>query len=162
MGKQSGNPGPDPGEGGRPTKYDVSFNDLAFNYGLLGAKDEDIARFLGVDEATINRWKHKYPDFCESLKNGREGSLQKVVRSQFERATGYKYQETKEVYETDEKGVQVLVKKEVVTKQQAPDVGAQCFILKNRAKKYGWADKHELDLSGSLQVNFDPEDSDLA
>lgn len=161
MGKKSGKHGPDPGEGGRPTKYDESFDELAFNYCLLGAKDEDLGKFFGVDERTINRWKHEYPNFCQSLKNGREGSLQKVARSQFERATGYQYQETKEVYEKDKEGNLVVIKKEVFTKHQAPDVGAQCFILKNRAKNYGWADKHELDLSGTIQVILDPEDKDL-
>lgn len=161
MGSESGKKGPDPGEGGRPPKYRESFCDQAFNYTLLGARDTDLAEFFNVHESTIHQWKLDYPNFSESIKSGKELAVSKVARSMFERANGYEYQEVKEVWEKNEAGELVLVKKEVSKKRQAPDTGAGCFILKNKGKRFSWADKHELDLSGTIQVNLDKEDEEL-
>lgn len=161
MGKESGKNGPDPGEGGRPTLYRESFDEQAYNYTLLGAKDSDLAKFFGVSEVTINAWKKCYPNFLKSIKNGKEAAVSKVARSMFEKACGYTYQETKEIFETNSSGKQVLVKREVITKKQAPDTGAGCFILKNRGKYFDWADKHEIDLTKTIVVNLDQEDKEL-
>lgn len=165
MGKKSGNNGPDPGEGGRPTKYDPSYNELAYNYSLLGAIDEQLADFLDIGKTTLNRWKIEYPDFRESIKKGKEVADSVAVKSLFKRVTGYEYQEetitTEQIRDKDGNltGEQ-LIKKVVHKKQQAPDVAACCYWTKNRQKKL-WRDKHDIDLTGKVQVLFDNDDKDL-
>ena len=122
---------------GRPTKYDESFNQLAYNYALLGATDKNLAEFLGVCEATVNTWKQDYPQFLESIKKGKEKADAKVAESLYKRATGFQYEETKEEYERG-----ILVKTTKTKKTVAPETTAQIFWLKNRQKAI-WRDKQE-------------------
>lgn len=56
---------------GRPTKYKHEYAEQAYKLCLLGAIDEEIAIFFDVDVATINRWKNDFPEFCESIKKGK-------------------------------------------------------------------------------------------
>ena len=51
---------------GRPSKYKSEYAEQARKLCLLGATDTDMADFFDVDEATINRWKLDFPEFCES------------------------------------------------------------------------------------------------
>ena len=123
---------------GRPTKYDESFEELAYNYTLLGATDQKLAEFLNVTETTINNWKQNYPSFFESIKKGKEKADAKVAESLFKRATGFQYEETKQEY--DQKGT--LIKTTKTKKTITPETTAQIFWLKNRQKAI-WRDKQE-------------------
>ena len=73
---------------GRPCLYRKSFDKLAENYSLLGARDEDLANYFNVDQATIDRWKLKYPSFCVSIRKGKGISDCNVVQSLYRRAVG--------------------------------------------------------------------------
>ncbi len=53
-----------------------------------------MAELIGVNEMTINRWKQEFPQFLSALKN-RPMENGVVVRSLFERATGYNFQAEK-------------------------------------------------------------------
>ena len=57
---------------GRPTKYKEEYNELVYNYSLLGATDSELASFLGVCVATIHNWRNTEPLFLESIKKGKE------------------------------------------------------------------------------------------
>lgn len=52
---------------GRPSDYNVAFNDQAYKLCLLGATDKDLADFFEVVEDTINEWKKKHPQFSVSI-----------------------------------------------------------------------------------------------
>lgn len=119
---------------GRPTKYKNEYCELAFNYCLLGATDEDLARFFEVSESTINQWKIEHVEFSESIKKGKVDADALVAKSLFQRAVGYQYIETKN--EMSEQGM----KKSVTTKEAMPDTTAQIFWLKNRQPEK-WRDK---------------------
>lgn len=127
---------------GRPTKFKEEYIELAYNYCLLGATDQDLARFFDVAESTINKWKLDYPLFSESLKKGKVDADALVARSLFKRAMGYKYEERKK--EESEDGV----KNTVTVKEVAPDTTAQIFWLKNRQPTL-WRDKQEIDNTSS-------------
>ena len=59
--------------GGRgKTLYKPELDEHAHNYCLLGALDEDLARFFRISVATLNKWKKKYPSFEESIRVGKE------------------------------------------------------------------------------------------
>ena len=53
-----------------------------------GLTDEQIAYNMGINKATLYRWKEKYCDICDSLKRGKEVVDRQVENSLFERALG--------------------------------------------------------------------------
>lgn len=102
-----------------------------------GLTDEQISHNMGINKATLYRWKEKYCDICESLKRGKAVVDRQVENSLLKRALGYEYEEVKEKYEGGVITERVVMKKEVI-----PDVTAQIFWLKNR-KPGDWRDKRE-------------------
>lgn len=146
---------------GRYTLYKEEYAELALNYCLLGARNSDLAKFFNVCEKTINNWKKECPSFLLAIKRGRELAWSKTARSLYDKANGYDYKERKEIYAADDEGRMILVKTEIYNKHQAPDTGAIAFYLKNQAKQFGWADKHEVDLSGQVNIIVDSDDKEL-
>ena len=102
-----------------------------------GLTDEQIAGNMGINIATLYRWKSKYCDICNALKKGKEIVDRKVENALLKRALGYEYEEIKEKYEFGELSERIVTKKQVV-----PDTTAQIFWLKNR-KPQDWRDKQE-------------------
>lgn len=131
-----------PARRGRPTMYRPIFARQAEAFCLLGADDAKLAEMFEVDAATINRWKARYAEFCESIKKGKHVADATVAASLFKSATGGHF------IETDQ-----LVGDQVVTlrRQLPPDVVAQIFWLKNRAPKQ-WRDKVVLEQDVNLNV----------
>ena len=140
--------------GGRPTKYKPEYIEQARKLCLLGATDREIADFFEVHEATIYRWKLDHPEFCEALKSGKEAADERVERSLFHRAIGYKHDAVKMF----QAGGAVITEQYV--EHYPPDTTAAIFWLKNRKPKE-WRDKVQQELSGpdggpipSLTVEF--------
>lgn len=127
---------------GRPTKYKEEYAELAYKFSLLGAIDTQLAQLLEVSESTLNKWKHDYPEFSESIKRGKEIADVEVVEALRKRAIGYSYEEIKT--EESDQGK----KKTVTTKEVVPDTTAQIFWLKNRQPRL-WRDKQEIDHQSS-------------
>lgn len=140
------------GMAGRPSKYEMRFVELAYNYCLLGADDAFLANAFEVDEATINRWKTKYPEFCESIKKGKAIADAEIAKSLFKRAKGFIFEEEtferlKKTEETDPQGRPVksnrsgkLVVVKRVVKYYPPDPISIIYWLNNRQAKY-WKNK---------------------
>ena len=106
-----------------------------------GLTDEHIANSMGVNKATLYRWKEKYCDICNALKRGKEVVDRQVENALLKRALGYTYEEI-----TYEGGVET----KRVVKEVVPDTTAQIFWLKNRKPdkwrdKPGYEDTSELD-----------------
>ena len=127
---------------GRPTKYKNEYAELAYKFCLLGADDNKLADMLDVDVATINRWKISHPDFCESLKEGKERADAEIAKALYHRAKGYSHPEV-EVKVIDSQVVMVDL-----IKHYPPDTGAAMAWLKNRQPKY-WRDKQDIDVTSS-------------
>lgn len=125
--------------GGRPTKYKKEFEEQAYKLCLLGATDEEMGDFFGVDERTINRWKKSKKGFCQSLKRGKRVADANVAESLYKRACGYEHPDTHiSNYQGD-------ITVTDIVKHYPPDTAA-CFIwLKNRA---GWKDKTNHEITG--------------
>lgn len=130
---------------GRPTKFKEEFIELAFNYCLLGATDNQLADFFEVDQDTINRWKKKHPKFYESIKEAKSQADSKVVRSLYERANGYTHPEEKVFNNNGE-----IVTHETL-KHYPPDPTAMIFWLKNRQPEK-FRDKQEIEHSGEVKI----------
>ena len=106
--------------------------------------DEQIAHNMGINIATLYRWKEKYCDICESLKRGKDVVDRQVENALLRRALGYEYEEVKEKFEYGEITERTVTKKEVV-----PDTTAQIFWLKNR-KPDKWRDKPDYEDTSAL------------
>lgn len=126
----------------RPSKYKEEFAEQAYKLCLLGATDKQLADFFGIDEATLNRWKDKYTEFCESLKAGKDQADAVIAQSLYHRAKGYSHN-----------AVKFFANNGIVTDQAdyiehyPPDTTACIFWLKNRQRDK-WRDKTENEISG--------------
>lgn len=72
----------------RPSQYRAEFAELAKNYCLLGAKDDDLAEFFGVTDRTIRTWKRDHPDFADALAAGKARADSLVARALYNNAVG--------------------------------------------------------------------------
>ena len=124
--------------GGRPTKFKEEYIELAKNYSLLGAIDEEMAEFFNVSVSTFNKWKKDHPKFSESIRSGKVVADAKVANSLYNRALGYSHPEDK-IFNAN--GEPLVVP---TTKHYPPDTKACEFWLKNRQPDK-FKDKHEVD-----------------
>ena len=119
---------------GRPTKYKPEYARQAKELCLLGAKDTELARFFETSEQTINAWKKAFPEFLESLKEGKQLADAKIAESLYHRALGYSHED---VHISNYQGKITVTP---TTKHYPPDTTAAIFWLKNRQTK-NWSDR---------------------
>lgn len=147
-----------PATPGRPTKFKKAFIAQAEKLCRLGATDEEVADFFGVDVRTIYRWKGSNEEFCQSLKAGKELADERVERSLYARALGYKHDEV------DIRVVDNVLVQTPIVKHYPPDTTAGIFWLKNR-RPGEWRDKQEMEHSGKggkpIALAFTAVDADL-
>jgi hypothetical protein len=136
---------------GRPTAYDPAYAKQAAKLCDFGATDDELADFFDVHRATIYRWKHEHPEFCDAVKTGKDVADERVERSLYQKATGYNV--------TEEQAVKLKVdkyKEEVevvqVEKHVPADTTAAIFWLKNR-RKDDWRDRKEVEHSGNIGLS---------
>ncbi|GFO81790.1 MAG: hypothetical protein A49_14170 [Methyloceanibacter sp.] len=139
---------------GRPSEYEKLGGDdvvpmIARQLTLLGATDDDIAQAFGVVRRTITTWKQLHKAFKDALEEGKEVADARVVRSLYERATGYSHPDVKMFCpkEATTEGEVIVVP---CTKHYPPDTGAAIFWLKNRQ---GWRDRVDVNATNDR----DPE-----
>lgn len=146
---------------GRPTKFRKEFIEQARKLCLIGATDDQVADFLGVDPRTIYRWKNENEEFCKALRVGKEEADARVVRSLYQRAVGYEHEDVKIFMPA---GADAPVYAPFTAKVQ-PDTTAQIFWLKNRDPE-NWRDKVTNELTGPnggpIQVKEMSDDDLLA
>ena len=130
---------------GRPTKYKEEYNEIAYNYCLLGATDAELGVFFDVDERTINNWKESHPEFFQSLKKGKELADAKVAQALFHRATGYSCPDL------DIKMYEGEIIETPYTKHYPPDATSMIFCLMYRQPSK-WREKREI-----VEVEADSE-----
>lgn len=122
-----------------------------------GLTDEQIAGNMGINAATLYRWKIQFCEICEALKKGKEVADREVENALFKRACGYDYQEERLQAATDpETGEERMQPVMIIKKHQPPDTTAAIFWLKNR-KPEQWRDGKNLELSGKVVPSGDFE-----
>lgn len=108
-----------------------------------GLSDEQIAANMGINAATLYRWKNEHCDICNALKEGKDAVDRQVENALLKSALGYKYDEV-----TEERRDDMLVVTKVVHKEVQPNTTAQIFWLKNR-KRLEWRDRVENAITGA-------------
>ena len=131
---------------GRPTDYRSEFPEQAEKLCQLGATDIEMADFFGVTDRTIYHWKIAHPEFCASIKVGKDAADERVKRALYQRAVGYSIP-TEKVFQYQGDVVRAETREHVPA-----DPGAAMNWLKNRQQSE-WRDKQHIEHSA---------DSDLA
>lgn len=137
--------------GGRPPSYKKIYCVQAEKLCRLGATDKDLADFFNVCEATINNWKDKYPQFLESVNEGKKYPNEEIVKSLFQSAKGYSHKEDKIFY--DSKLGKTVV--EPTIKHYPPNFNSIQLWLLNRMPE-DWRNKQDINLSGKLDLTVEP------
>jgi len=141
---------------GRPTEYKEAYVEGAKKLARLGATDAEIADFFDVHVATIHRWKHSYPDFCDALKVGKAEADERVARSLYHRALGYEHEAVK-IFMPGGATEPVYAP---YTEKYPPDTTAAIFWLKNRRPEE-WRDKHEHNVTGTVNIILESDAEQL-
>jgi hypothetical protein len=111
------------------------FVEEALKFALLdraGGTNESLAKHLGVSLRLVEQWISEKPEFSAALKKGKQGADVNVVRSLYERATGYEHKAVKMFLHRGKVIVQEYIER------YPPDTAAAFIWLKNRQ---GWRDK---------------------
>ena len=113
-----------------------------------GLTDEQIARKMGINPATLYKWQNSYGEISEALKKGKAPVDIQVENALLKRALGYDYEEVvTEVVEMPDGSKRRHIKK--TTKQVVPDVTAQIYWLNNR-RPDRWRAKQQADATDAM------------
>jgi hypothetical protein len=113
----------------QPTSYKAEHCVLARNYCLLGATNEELARFFEVSPRTIDNWIRTHVAFADAVAHGKLLADAEVAQRLHERALGYvQVIERKEVFRGEEKLITTKL-------HHPPDTNACMFWLRNRQQK---------------------------
>lgn len=115
-----------------------------------GLTDVQIAQKMGIGVSTLSKWKVRFVEIGEALKDGKEAVDMLVENALLKRALGFEYDEitTERVrirggYEDDNDPPEFeMVETKRVRKMVIPDTTAQIYWLKNR-KRDVWKDNHD-------------------
>jgi transcriptional regulator with XRE-family HTH domain len=127
-------------KGGRPTKYEESFIEEAYELCLLGCTMEELGEYFEVNKSTISEWKKNYPEFSAAVNDGKLKADRKVARSLYDRAIGCTI--TKQQIVKLRVGEDEVMEVVDLTIELPPDIGACKFWLNNR-QPLKWKDKRE-------------------
>jgi hypothetical protein len=102
----------------RRRKYSPDMIPIVQACAHFGAVEDEIASYLSVSPRAFAYWKLEHPELLQALKLGTEAADDRVERSLYQLAIGWK--------------------------GQAPNFSAACFWLKNR-RKDRWRDVHQVE-----------------
>jgi len=136
---------------GRPTLYRPDYCELARNYCLLGATNEDLGGFFDVTSRTIDNWIAVHPEFATAVREARAVADARVARCLYQRAVGHEHKIERTVWH--------LGRERTVddTLYYPPDVRACIFWLRNRQPQF-WSGRpkppedDEVDLIAALDA----------
>ena len=120
-----------------------------------GLTNEDICKNLGINVATLYRYKQLHSELCDALKNGKEIVDITVENALYKRTQGFRYDEvtteSMPIYEDGNITGYEMRETKRVTKEVLPDPTSMIFWLKNRRKEQ-WRDKHEVEKTIEVRV----------
>jgi hypothetical protein len=139
---------------GRPSLYREEFAEQARKLCLLGATDQELADFFGIDVRTIYDWKRTKPEFSQAIARGKILADAEVAEKLFQRACGYSHSAVK-LYRQDDGSVLRVP----FTVEHPPDTQAASLWLRNR-QPHRWRDRHQVDVADPGTALLDDLDED--
>ena len=127
---------------GRPSDYRPEFVQRVAELCANGATDIELADEFDVSVRTLYSWRARHPEFLQALKTSKEIADERVVRSLYQRATGFEHDAVKVSFDKEGNPQYAPYREYVV-----PDTTAGIFWLKNR-RSQEWRDKIDHELSG--------------
>lgn len=131
---------------------------LLEDWARQGLFDAQIAKNMGISEATLYRYKANHPEIKEALRKGKEVVDIEVENAMLKRALGYTVRIVEQ--KIDKFGDVHDCERDV---HIPGDVTAQIFWLKNRRRQQ-WRDKVEVEKAESIQkieiINDLPKDGE--
>lgn len=100
------------------------------SWARMGLTDEQIAKNMGVNKATLYDWIKKFPDISDALKKGKAPVDFEVENALLKRAMGFEYEEVETIIEEVDGKQRKRIKK--IKKVALPETSAIIFWLKNR------------------------------
>ena len=117
---------------GRPTKLDPRMRKRIAALARRGLTQKAIGKLLKLSHSTIIEAKRRYPKVCMAFEETLNTGVADVEDALFKRAVGYNFVERREEVEQD--GQYRKVRTAKIKRHVPPDVSAQKFYLRNRAK----------------------------
>jgi hypothetical protein len=134
----------------RPPSYNQKIHcALAKKLATKGYTDVEIADTIGISERSLNYWKERYPEFLQSIKEGKRIPDDRVEKSLYKNAVGYNYKAHKPMSISDGNGEGSHIEIVEYTEHIPAQTVAQIFWLKNR-RPAQWRDKQEVEHSGEI------------
>lgn len=131
---------------GRPSKYDDDMHPtLIVGYAEEGLVCAEIADKFSIGASTLSGWLKAHPELFEAYKEGVARSLGPIVRSLYERARGYEYDEIKVEGKANSEGGISGKRITKTTKRVHPDVAAIMCVLTNKDPE-NWKHRSEMTL----------------
>lgn len=112
---------------------------------LLGADDQELARFFDVPPATLQEWLASVPEFVAAVRAGRTLADAEVADRLWRRAMGYSHGAVR-IFSHQGKALEVAY-----TEHYPPDTTACLFWLKSRQPDR-WREKIEHDHDAPAQM----------
>lgn len=143
------------------SKYETNVKprfDEIKDWARSGMIEVDMAKQLGISEATFSNYKNRYPELLKLLQETKAVADGKVKNALFERAIGgirhvRKIFKCKTVVYDPDTGKKIREVEELQSALEEiyipPETAAICFWLKNRCSSE-WRDKQEIEVSGQL------------
>ena len=115
-----------------------------------GCTEKQIIEYLKISKSAWIGYKHKYSEFNEILEDAQKENYMSLVNIAYKVARGYDYNETKEKYEKDKNGKEILTSRQIIHKHAKPDPGMIQFLLINRHPDEWARDPQVLELKREL------------
>lgn len=96
-----------------------------------GLSYEQIAKNIDINVATLYKWVNEYSEIANAIKKGEEVCIYEVENALYKAALGYEVTETEQIVTENPDGTQITTKR-ARKRHIPPQLGAICFILKNR------------------------------
>lgn len=133
---------------GNQTKYDPDIHPtLVRGLARSGYTSVEIAEKLQVSKSTLYKWRQKYPELRDSLKEGRDFADNMVEDALYKSALGFRRKTIKK--RKTPQGVTI----EEVQEDVPPNATAIIFWLKNRRPEQ-WRDKREVDVTADSDAKI--------
>lgn len=124
---------------------------LLKGWAMDGLTDEQIAHNMGINVATLYRWKNDHCEICNALKESKDIADKAVENALYKSALGAICEEiTEERIWNKEKSKFEMVVTKKITKKMPPNSTSIIYWLKNR-KPDIWRDRQEITNTEALE-----------